>query len=77
MAKTITLAAVCCLLAITAGSAIASEHHGHRARVAVTTADSSDAVLYYPGWGREPVVVRGVYPGLVYGGASSPPAGSR
>lgn len=30
---------------------------------------------YYPGWGREPVRIYGVYPGLIYGGATSPPAG--
>jgi hypothetical protein len=75
--KTITLATVSCCLALACGAASASEHHGHRARVAVTMADSADAALYYPGWGREPVVVRGVYPGLVYGGATSAPAGRR
>jgi hypothetical protein len=30
---------------------------------------------YYPGWGRPAVPSYGVYPGLIYGGATSPPTG--
>lgn len=37
--------------------------------------DPREAYAYYPGWGREAVPVYGVYPGLIYGGATSAPAG--
>ena len=37
--------------------------------------DPREAYDYYPGWGREAVPVYGVYPGLIYGGATSAPAG--
>ena len=33
------------------------------------------AGYYYPGWGRPAVPSYGVYPGLIYGGATSAPAG--
>jgi hypothetical protein len=34
-----------------------------------------EAYDYYPGWGRDSVRLNGVYPGLMYGGATSAPAG--
>jgi hypothetical protein len=80
MKTTITTAAASALIALTvSGAATASEQrsaHRHAQPQAVTTyGDSRDAFAYYPGWGRDPVLVRGVYPGLVYGGATSAPAG--
>jgi hypothetical protein len=80
MKTTITAAAASALIALTvSGAATASERrsvHRHAQPQAVTTySDSRDAFAYYPGWGRDPVLVRGVYPGLVYGGATSAPAG--
>ncbi|WP_441241670.1 hypothetical protein [Tardiphaga sp. 768_D3_N2_1] len=40
-----------------------------------TRIDPREAYDYYPGWGREAVPIYGVYPGLIYGGATSAPAG--
>jgi hypothetical protein len=59
-----------------AGAANADTRHirRHPSPPAMST-DTRDAYDYYPGWGRDKVTVRGVYPGLIYGGATSPPAG--
>ncbi|MGM4922095.1 hypothetical protein AB7828_04560 [Tardiphaga sp. 215_C5_N2_1] len=80
MKTTITTAAASALIAlIMSGAATASERrsaHRYAQPQAVTTYGASrDAFAYYPGWGRDPVLIRGVYPGLVYGGATSAPAG--
>jgi hypothetical protein len=59
-----------------AGTAEADTRHArrHEAPPAIG-AHALGAYNYYPGWGREPVPVYGVYPGLIYGGAISAPAG--
>jgi hypothetical protein len=75
MKKFITAAVGSALIALAmTGAAGASGHHMRKHPVVVVNGDSRDAVLYYPGWGRDPVPVYGVYPGLVYGGAASAPA---
>jgi hypothetical protein len=68
------------LIAATAGQAAGAAERTHAARYqqpagAGWTGHSREAYDYYPGWGREPVKIYGVYPGLIYGGATSPPAG--
>jgi hypothetical protein len=80
--KKITYAAVgAALIALSvANAASASERHHARRHVqqqsVSTNADPRNAFdSYYPGWGRDPVPTYGVYPGLIYGGATSAPAG--
>lgn len=59
-----------------ASAADANTRHIRRhASPPAISADTREAYDYYPGWGRDKVAVRGVYPGLIYGGAMSPPAG--
>jgi hypothetical protein len=80
--KKITYAAVgAALIALSvANAASASERYHARRHVqqqsVSTNADPRNSFdYYYPGWGREPVPAYGVYPGLIYGGATSAPAG--
>jgi hypothetical protein len=70
------------LVALSAAStANASERHHIRRHVQQphhlgSTADPRDSfAYYYPGWGRDRAPTYGVYPGLIYGGATSAPAG--
>ncbi|MET0219242.1 MAG: hypothetical protein ABW213_01145 [Tardiphaga sp.] len=78
--KTMIVTAVAAMLiAATAGNAGAAERT-HAARYqqhsgAGWNGNAREAYDYYPGWGREPVKIYGVYPGLIYGGTTSPPAG--
>jgi hypothetical protein len=61
-----------------AASAAERQHarHHHVRPVFSTGTNPSDAYdYYYPGWGRPAVPPYGVYPGLIYGGAISAPAG--
>ncbi|MET0707111.1 MAG: hypothetical protein ABWY82_09750 [Tardiphaga sp.] len=79
MRKLVLTAAGAALIALSITSA-ASATERHRARhvtqqPAVGATDPRDAFGYYPGWGRERVPSYGVYPGLIYGGAISAPAG--
>ncbi|MDB5654582.1 MAG: hypothetical protein JWQ94_2195 [Tardiphaga sp.] len=76
--KKITIAAMA--VALTASFAshagAAERHHGrHVQQAGASTGDPRDAYGYYPGWGRPMVPSYGVYPGLIYGGATSAPAG--
>ena len=82
--KKITYAAMgAALVALSvANTASATERHPtrHVDRPAVAASDPRDAYAswqgqYYPGWGRPAVPTYGVYPGLIYGGAISAPAG--
>lgn len=79
MPNRIIAASVSALIVLTtAGAASASEsrhvrRHGQHP-IVVINGVSRNAVAYYPGWGRDPVLVYGVYPGLIYGGAASAPA---
>ena len=79
MRKIVLRAAGAALLAMSmAHSANAAERHRMRhvtQQPAVGATDPRDAFGYYPGWGRERVPSYGVYPGLIYGGAISAPAG--
>ena len=64
------------LIAAFASSAGASERHrGRHVQPSASAGDARDAFAYYPGWGRPKVPSYGVYPGLIYGGATSAPAG--
>jgi hypothetical protein len=77
MKKITATAITAVLIAAFASGAGASERH-HRRHVqqpGVSTGDARDAYGYYPGWGRPMVPSYGVYPGLIYGGATSAPAG--
>ena len=78
--KKLTAAAIAAvLIAAFASSAGAKERHRgrHVHHAAVSTGDPRDAYAsgYYPGWGRPMVPSYGVYPGLIYGGATFAPAG--
>lgn len=65
------------LIAASAASATERKNVRHYAQhpVVATNSDPRNAFDYYPGWGRDSVPVHGVYPGLIYGGATSAPAG--
>ena len=79
MKKLTATAMAAVLIAAFASSANATERHRshHAKHQAVNTSDPRDAYAsgYYPGWGRPMQPTYGVYPGLIYGGATSAPAG--
>jgi hypothetical protein len=79
MMKYVTAAAISALVALTVANAANASEPRHARRhaqpVTTTTNDPRNAFDYYPGWGRDSVPLYGVYPGLVYGGATSAPAG--
>jgi hypothetical protein len=78
MRKITAIAIGAALIALSVSNA-ASAAERHRSRhvqqPAFSGGDPSDAFGYYPGWGRPMVPSYGVYPGLIYGGATSAPAG--
>lgn len=67
------------LVVLSVSAASASERHHVRRHIkhatVSTNTDPRDAYDYYPGWGRPKAPSYGVYPGLIYGGAISAPAG--
>jgi hypothetical protein len=74
------IAVATALAALTIAGAAGASERGHAGRHVQqqgigSRADVRDSYDYYPGWGRDPVQMRGVYPGLIYGGAISAPAG--
>ena len=79
MSKIVLMAAGAALVALSmAGAAGAAERHRGRhlaQQPATSFTEPRDAFAYYPGWGRDKVPSYGVYPGLIYGGAISAPAG--
>ncbi len=79
MRKIVLMAAGAALVAVfVADAAGAAERHRGRhitQQPAVGFTQPRDAFAYYPGWGRDRVPSYGVYPGLIYGGATSAPAG--
>jgi hypothetical protein len=72
-------ATVLALVALTVANAASASEPRHARRhaqpVTTTTSDPRSAFDYYPGWGRDRVPLYGVPPGLIYGGATSAPAG--
>ena len=79
MRKIVLMAAGAALVAVSmADAAGAAERHRGRHVIhqpAAGFVEPRDAFAYYPGWGRDRVPSYGVYPGLIYGGATSAPAG--
>ena len=78
MKKITATAMAAVLITAFASSAGATERHRrHVQQPDVSTSDPRDAYAsgYYPGWGRPMAPSYGVYPGLIYGGATSAPAG--
>lgn len=79
MRKIVLTVAGAALLAMSmAHAANAAERHRGRhvaQQPAAWFTEPRDAFAYYPGWGRDRVPSYGVYPGLIYGGATSAPAG--
>jgi len=75
MKKITATAMAAVLIAAFASSAGASERHRRHVQPSASAGDARDAFAYYPGWGRPKVPSYGVYPGLIYGGATSAPAG--
>ena len=77
--KKITATAIAAVLiaAFVSNAGATERHRRHAQQPGVSTGDSRDAYAsgYYPGWGRPMVPSYGVYPGLIYGGATSAPAG--
>ena len=78
--KKFTAAAIATVLVgAFASSAVASEpqraRNGQQAGISAGGPRVASAEGYYPGWGRPMLPSYGVYPGLIYGGATSAPAG--
>ena len=67
--------AVLIALSISTAASASERHRRHAPPQPVGVTDPRDAFGYYPGWGRDRVPSYGVYPGLIYGGAISAPAG--